>query len=146
MSAVEIAGMRPAGLLLAMQDEDLTGRFTGGRLGDDILVTGRVRSVAQALRMAIRRRPDLVLAEWRLGDGTGADLARRLLAIQSRVVVVVLAPALSHRAFIETANSGAWTILDIRVSASRMRAVLRAAMDERARAVRSGAPASGDGR
>jgi DNA-binding NtrC family response regulator len=143
MSAVEIADRRPIPLLLAMQDEALTGRFTCGRLGDDILVAGRARSVAHALRMAIHRRPELVLAEWRLRDGTGAELSRRLHAIQPRVLVIVLAPALSHRAFMETASSGAWTILDSRVPVARMRSVLRAAIDEQARAARPCPPPSG---
>lgn len=109
----------------------MRGRLTGERIDKEIVLAGTARSIAETLRMAANRPPDIVLTGWRLRDGTGADLTRRLLATLPRTAVIVLAPMLSHRTFIEIANSGAWTILDSRISISQMRIVLRTVIEER---------------
>src|SRR5438105_13868082 len=44
-------------------------------------VSGIVGSAAEALELSERRRPDLVLIDYRLSDGIGTELVRRLSRI-----------------------------------------------------------------
>ena len=53
-------------------------------------VSGIVGSAAEALELSERRRPDLVLTDYRLSDGIGTELVRRLRRIGVAAPAVVM--------------------------------------------------------
>jgi DNA-binding NarL/FixJ family response regulator len=57
---------------------------------DDFTVAGEAGSVAEALELAERLSPDVVVTDVRLPDGTGLDLVRRLRASREDLGIVVL--------------------------------------------------------
>ncbi|MDP9021767.1 MAG: response regulator transcription factor [Actinomycetota bacterium] len=76
---------------------------------DDIEVVGHVRTVAEARVAAIRHRPDVVLMDYRLPDGDGADAAahiRRDLPGTSVVMVTASAHDSVLAAAVEAGCSG----------------------------------------
>jgi response regulator RpfG family c-di-GMP phosphodiesterase len=78
--------------VLVVDDQEL---FAQGllRLLDDssgITVVGTVSSAKEAVRVAIEEEPDVVVLDWRLPDGTGADVARALLSARPSTTIVAL--------------------------------------------------------
>ena len=73
----------------------------------DMTVVGTSRSVQEGLDRAIRSSPDVILIDFHLPDGTGADAARRLLEIGPGVAVVVLTIDASDATLLATIESGA---------------------------------------
>lgn len=78
--------------VLVVDDQQL---FAQGMLrlleGDDgIAVVGVAASVEEAVKIGTAEKPDVVVLDWNLPDGTGADAARRLLAEDPSVKLVVL--------------------------------------------------------
>jgi len=53
-------------------------------------ISGIVGSAAEALELSERRRPDLVLTDYRLSDGIGTELVRRLRRIGVAAPAVVM--------------------------------------------------------
>jgi two-component system nitrate/nitrite response regulator NarP len=58
--------------------------------GTPYKVLGRVRSVAEANSSLARQKPDLLLLDVNLPDGSGLDVLRRLLRSRSRPKVILL--------------------------------------------------------
>lgn len=56
----------------------------------DIVVTGVARSVSEAVALARTTDPEVVLMDYRLPDGTGADATKKLRASQSPPAVVMI--------------------------------------------------------
>jgi two-component system, NarL family, nitrate/nitrite response regulator NarL len=57
---------------------------------DDIAVTSAVSSAADGLRAAAETNPDVVLMDYRLPDGNGVELARRIKATTPAARIVML--------------------------------------------------------
>src|SRR5262249_41547833 len=74
---------------------------------EDIEVVGVVHDVATAVRRAPELRPTLVLSDYHLPDGTGADVARTLRRTAPDVSVLVLTGDPSDAALADVARSGA---------------------------------------
>lgn len=75
----------------------------------DLTVVGLARTVERAERLIGRERPDVVLVDFRLPDGDGAEVTERALAVCPTTQVVMLtaadAPGVLERA-IEAGASG----------------------------------------
>ena len=57
---------------------------------EGIAVVGVAASVEEAVKMGAAEKPDVVVLDWNLPDGTGADAAQRLLADNPSTKLVVL--------------------------------------------------------
>lgn len=65
---------------------------------------GRARSIAEALPLLERERPDLLLLDVFLPDGTGIDLLRQLRRARPDAYDVMLVTAVSHRSQVARAE------------------------------------------
>lgn len=73
---------------------------------EDIEVVGTARSVADA-RSAARERLDVVLMDYRLPDGTGADAARHIKTIWPAARVIMLTAVTDDETVLESIQAGA---------------------------------------
>ncbi len=73
----------------------------------DMTIVGTARSVQEGLDRAMRANPDVILMDYHLPDGTGAEAARRLLESGPGVAVVVLTIDDSDDTLLATIESGA---------------------------------------
>jgi putative two-component system response regulator len=78
--------------VLVVEDQDLFAEALVRLLttADGITVTGRAGSVEEAVRVAREAEPDVVLLDWMLPDGTGADAARTIRAGLPETKAIVL--------------------------------------------------------
>ena len=74
---------------------------------EDIEVVGVVHDVASVVTVATELRPSVVLADYHLPDGTGADVARALRSLSPEVCVLVLTGDPSETVLSDVARSGA---------------------------------------
>ena len=56
----------------------------------DITVTGRASSVAESLTLAAQSAPDVLLLDYRLPDGTGAEAGARIRKLRPEVKLIFL--------------------------------------------------------
>jgi len=107
------------GLQLALQREDDIGEV-------DIAGT-----VAEAVRLATQYRPTVVLMDFHLPDGTGADAAQRILALVQSTAVVMLTAETGDEAIGLSIAAGATGYLPKSLAARHVvEAVRRAAAGE----------------
>ena len=66
--------------VLVVDDEDVFARAVGRKLGRSGVASVLAPDLAQARSQLARRRPDLVLLDMRLPDGSGLDFLRELRA------------------------------------------------------------------
>lgn len=74
---------------------------------DDLEVVGEARDVATALALATRLRPDVVLMDLNLPDGSGADATREITAISPGTRVLVITMSADDAAVVAAMRSGA---------------------------------------
>lgn len=72
-----------------------------------IVVAGEARGVRESLEVAVATRPNVVIAEVRLADGSGVEAARRILAALPQTRVLILASAPDERALFDSIMAGA---------------------------------------
>lgn len=73
---------------------------------EDVDVVGTARGVAEARRLTTELRPDLVLLDYHLPDGTGADAARVIREAAPDAVLVMLTADASDDAMIAAIEAG----------------------------------------
>ncbi|HKW77888.1 MAG TPA: response regulator transcription factor [Candidatus Limnocylindria bacterium] len=95
--------------VLVVDDERLFAELMRVALSkaEDIEVAGVVHDVAGAKRSAGELRPAVVLCDYHLPDGTGADLARTLRQTAPEISVLVLTGDPSGAVLADVARSGA---------------------------------------
>jgi two-component system NarL family response regulator len=94
-------------------------------------VVGRASTVKEAITLAAGTAPDVVLADFRLPDGTGAEIAQSLRERRSRAAVVLLSEVESVGALLAAAEAGGrGYILKKRAASEVFDAVRRAAAGE----------------
>ncbi|GGZ97539.1 response regulator transcription factor [Streptomyces echinoruber] len=74
---------------------------------DDLTVVGWADSVAEAVPMTEQLSPQVALIDYRLPDGTGAEAAARIRALDPAVVAVFLSADTSDAALLAAAEAGA---------------------------------------
>ncbi|HJW49536.1 MAG TPA: response regulator transcription factor, partial [Candidatus Limnocylindria bacterium] len=77
------------------------------RSAEDIDVVAVAHDVRSALAALDEARPDVVLADYHMPDGTGADLARAVRVAQPNAAIVVLTGDPSAVTLADVARSGA---------------------------------------
>ena len=74
---------------------------------DDIVVTAEAGSVREAVQEADRMRPDVVVMDVRLGDGTGIEATREIRASHPETYVVMLTSYADDEALFASIMAGA---------------------------------------
>jgi len=74
---------------------------------DDVEVVGVVHDMRSAVAETAAKRPDVIIADYHMPDGTGAELARAVLAAQPETAIVVLTADPSAATLADVARSGA---------------------------------------
>jgi DNA-binding NarL/FixJ family response regulator len=93
----------------------------------DLEVVGRVRSVADAIRAAEDVKPDVVLMDYRLPDGTGAAAAAGIRELRPEATIVFLSGDESEESLMASVEAGAVGYLIKSESAGEIAAALRKA-------------------
>ena len=74
---------------------------------DDIIVTGEAGSVREAIDEADRTRPDVVVMDVRLADGSGIEATREILAKHEKTAVIMLTSFADDEALFASIMAGA---------------------------------------
>jgi DNA-binding NarL/FixJ family response regulator len=95
--------------VVIVDDHQIVCETVGEILGDqaDIEVVGCTGTVAGAIATVRRESPDVVLMDFRLPDGTGADATATIRRHRPPPAVVFLTGDESDRALLQAAESGA---------------------------------------
>ena len=73
----------------------------------DVEVVGSAGTVTDAVELAYQQQPDVILMDFHLPDGTGAEAATRIRAELPRVAVVVLSADTGDEAMLAAIQAGA---------------------------------------
>lgn len=94
--------------LLIVDDHEAVAQGLRALIADeaDIDVVGLASGVAAAVAAATRHTPDVVLADYRLPDGTGADLARASRHIEPAPAVVMISADADRRVLNQALDAG----------------------------------------
>lgn len=114
--------------VLIVDDHDLVASLLARVLGEvpEMLVVGVARSVAEARKFAAAR-PDVVLMDYRLPDGTGADATRLIKQAWPRARVVMLTSLTDDDTMLASIQAGADAYVTKDRGMSEVLAVVRAA-------------------
>jgi two-component system, NarL family, response regulator DevR len=74
---------------------------------DDIIVTGEAGSVREAIDETDRTRPDVVVMDVRLADGSGIEATREILAKHEKTAVIMLTSFADDEALFASIMAGA---------------------------------------
>lgn len=119
--------------VLIVEDHDVIGEAMSALLQReaDVEVVGRATTVGEALRLTNERSPHVILADFRLPDGTGADIAAAVRGRRPHPAVVLLSAVDTVAALLAAVESGArGYLLKSRAASDVLDAVRRAAMGE----------------
>ena len=117
--------------ILLVDDHALVREGLGSLIAaqPDMLVVGQAGSLREAVPLAERLRPDLVLMDFTLPDGTGADAARAILAALPGTKIVFLTVHDDDERLFAAITAGAvgYLLKSVRAAdlLSRLRAVMR---------------------
>lgn len=102
------AGPDPAIRVLVVDDHPIWREGTARYLSEaGYTVAGTAGDGAQALRIIAATRPDVVLLDLNLPDGSGAEVARRLLAAQPSARVLMLSASGAQQDVLDAISAGA---------------------------------------
>jgi DNA-binding NarL/FixJ family response regulator len=123
----------PPGLIrvLIIEDHRVVAEGLWALLADypDLTVVGWADSVAEAIPMAEQVSPNVALVDFRLPDGTGADVATGIRAHDPDVAVVILSADSSDAALLAAVEAGACGYLLKSVGADEVAQAIRAAAE-----------------
>lgn len=119
--------------VLIVEDHRLMVEGLSSLLGEmpEIKVVGTAGTVQQAVEAASRLRPQLVLMDFRLPDGNGAEATDRIRREHPEVAVLFLSADISDDAMMQAVDAGACGYVSKAASADELKsALLRAAEGE----------------
>jgi DNA-binding NarL/FixJ family response regulator len=106
--------------LLLVEDSAALGEALMFAFGfeDGIEPVGVATTIAQALEMVAKERPDVVLMDVRLPDGSGIEAVSRVLALRPGTPVVVMTAHADNLIALEAADAGAagFLLKDVRIA------------------------------
>jgi DNA-binding NarL/FixJ family response regulator len=94
----------------------------------DFDISGLAGSVDEAVEMVGRLKPDIVLMDFALPDGTGADATRRVLAEHPETRIVFLTMSGSDENLLAAVRSGAKGYLQKNLSPAKLVATMRSVL------------------
>src|SRR5207237_3867589 len=74
---------------------------------DDLTVVGEAGSVREAIDQAVRTKPDVVVMDVRLADGSGIEPTREIRARLEKPQLLMLTPFADHEALVPSIMAGA---------------------------------------
>lgn len=94
--------------VVIVDDHDVVALGLGALLDDcdDIEVLGTARTVAESIDTVRRRRPHVVLMDYGLPDGTGADATRAIRALDDPPAVVMITSTADRRVLGHALDAG----------------------------------------
>ena len=94
--------------VLIVDDHDVVAQGLGALIEDepDIEVVGRAGSVADAVGLAAREFPTVVLMDYRLPDGSGADAARKIREMEAPPAIIMVTSVADRRVLGEALQAG----------------------------------------
>jgi len=119
--------------VLIVEDHQILAEGLALALGrhDDLLVVGLAGTVAEAVAMADRERPDVVIMDYHLPDGTGAQAALAIRQHLPEAAIVILTADASDEVLTAAVEAGACGfLLKSNAAAQVIDAVRRAADGE----------------
>lgn len=126
------AGGPPPVDVLIVDDHETVGLGLKALLEEEpsIRVVGLAGSVADAGQAAERLGPDVVLVDYRLPDGTGADLARQLTSGDDAPAVVMITAAADRRTLAVALEAGCAGFVSKNADRDDLIAAIRAAHED----------------
>lgn len=117
--------------VLIVDDHETVGLGLRALIEDepDVEVLGIVGSVADGVAAAERLHPDVVLVDYRLPDGTGADAARKIRMSQEPSAVVMVTASADRRTLSEALEAGCSGFLSKNADREDIVAAIRSAAD-----------------
>jgi DNA-binding NarL/FixJ family response regulator len=117
--------------VLIVEDHRLVAEGLQAVLGAyrDIQLVGVAGSVAEAVRIDADSPPDVILMDFRLPDGTGADAAARIRRQHRSVAIVFLSTDDSEEALVAAVRAGACGYLSKSHAAAEVAAAVRRAAE-----------------
>jgi DNA-binding NarL/FixJ family response regulator len=94
--------------------------------GAGLVVCGTASDVAQAIRVAIATRPDVVVLDLQLPDGSGVDVTRKLAVLDPPPRVLVLSASGEQPDVLDAVSAGATGYLVKSASTAELVAAVRA--------------------
>lgn len=91
----------------------------------DIKIIGLAGSVGEAVEVALAQKPDLILMDFTLPDGTGADATRQILSVLPKCKIVFLTISEEDETLFAAVRAGAKGFLLKNMSPSKLVAALR---------------------
>lgn len=91
----------------------------------DMTIVGEGGSVRDAVELVRKFRPDLVLMDFKLPDGTGVDAARAIIAEQPNARIVFLTNLEDDESLFSVVRMGAKGLLKKNIQSARLLAALR---------------------
>jgi DNA-binding NarL/FixJ family response regulator len=118
--------------VLIVDDHDMVARGLESLLADvsGISVVGRAGTVDDAVAEADRCEPDVALVDYRLPDGTGADVARRLGERHPDLRVVMVTAVADRRVVGQALEAGCCGFVSKNAERDDLVAAVRAAADD----------------
>jgi len=95
----------------------------------DLHVVGSAASMAEAVALARASHPDVVVMDYRLGDGTGADAAVAIRKVQPAIAIVFLSSDDSEEALLAAVRAGACAYLPKSKAGAEVATAIRRAAD-----------------
>ena len=115
--------------IVIVDDHDTVGLGLKALIGDepDIDVVGLVGSCAAALEQARRQRPDVMLIDYRLPDGTGAEVAAEIRALDGAPAIVMITADADRRVLAQALDAGCAGFVSKHADRSDILSAIRAA-------------------
>ena len=115
--------------VVIVDDHDTVGLGLRALIDDepDISVVAIARSVAQAVAEARRLRPDVMLIDYRLPDGTGADAARTIRGFETPPAIVMITADADRRVLSQALDAGCAGFVSKHADRADILAAIRAA-------------------
>ena len=130
VAKVREAKVREESIALVVEDERLMSELLVQRLTahGEFEVCGTATNVTDAVRLAERTRPDLVVMDHRIGGGTGVEATRRIRALVPAARVVMLTAEASDDVIAAAIRAGAVGYVHKYAVVSQLLSALRAAL------------------
>lgn len=112
-----------------VDDHETVGLGIAALLGEehDVEIVGLAGSLAEAHQLVERRHPDVLLIDFRLPDGTGAELAEQLSATDDPPGLVMLTAAADRRTLAHALDAGCSAFVSKHADREELLAAIRAA-------------------
>jgi DNA-binding NarL/FixJ family response regulator len=118
--------------VVIIDDHDVVASGLAALLNEQrgLSVVATAGTVAEGVEVVERRAPDVVLVDYRLPDGTGADATRRIRVLDPRPAVVMVTAVADRRALAQALDAGCSGFVSKSADRDELVAAVRAAAND----------------